>query len=61
MPKKVMLTRPGIKAVGEYEAGIEYEVEDSLAEILVKVKGFEYVTAASAAPAQMTQTAKQGA
>jgi hypothetical protein len=39
--KKVKLTKPGIKAVGEYQAGEVYEVDDKLADILISVKGFE--------------------
>lgn len=40
----------GVVAVGQYQAGVEYDVEDKEAQRLIEVKGFEKVAEEKPAP-----------
>lgn len=40
---KVTLDRPGARACGKFQAGVEYNVDKKEAQRLVNVKGFRYV------------------
>jgi len=51
----IRLIKPGVKACGQYLAGEIHAVEGNEAERLVRVKGFEVVSAADAAKHKTTQ------
>jgi len=40
---KIILDKPGAKSVGDYQAGVEYEVDKAEADRLIKIKGFKLV------------------
>lgn len=40
---RVKIVRPGVRACGQYLAGVEYEVSEVEARRLVEVKGFQIV------------------
>lgn len=51
---RVRFDRPGVKAIGAYRPGTEYDVTPAEGERLVKHKGFHYVGEAVAAPDEST-------